>query len=72
MIERGEQLKERTNRSRQQISKLADPFVRDGMVVLTHGFSRVVSAVLLAAAERQKRFRVIVTESRPEANGYVS
>lgn len=38
-------------------------------MVLTHGASRVVAALLCRAA-KEKHFSVIVTESRPECDGY--
>jgi translation initiation factor 2B subunit (eIF-2B alpha/beta/delta family) len=41
------------------------------MVVLVHGYSRVVSSVLVAALQRDRRFTVIVTEARPEPTGFV-
>ena len=40
-------------------------------VVLVHGFSRVVLAVLLHAAKQGKYFSVVVTESRPNNAGCV-
>eukprot|EP01122_Echinamoeba_exundans_P003301 TRINITY_DN13420_c0_g1_i1.p1 TRINITY_DN13420_c0_g1~~TRINITY_DN13420_c0_g1_i1.p1 ORF type:complete len:317 (+),score=62.82 TRINITY_DN13420_c0_g1_i1:35-985(+) len=70
LIERGEQLRTKTTSSRKQIAFLAEPFIRDGMVLLVHGFSRVVCSVLIAAAAKEKRFTVYVTESRPEPNGH--
>lgn len=36
-----------------------------GMVILTHGFSNVVCAILRTALRRKKRFTVYLTESRP-------
>jgi len=65
LIDRGDQFAQKSQASRAKIAQLADRFIRDGAVVLTHGFSRVVHALLLRAASQGKRFRVIVTESRP-------
>jgi len=56
--------------ARDKIVQLGDSFIHDGVVVLTHGYSRVVLSVLKRAAEHGKRFSVIVTESRPDASGY--
>eukprot|EP01094_Clydonella_sp_ATCC50884_P019222 TRINITY_DN3708_c0_g1_i2.p1 TRINITY_DN3708_c0_g1~~TRINITY_DN3708_c0_g1_i2.p1 ORF type:complete len:320 (-),score=106.05 TRINITY_DN3708_c0_g1_i2:249-1208(-) len=71
LIDRGEQFMQRTATSRQKISSLADPFISDGHTVLVHGFSRGVTSVLVhAAASEQKRFSVLVTESRPDNSGY--
>jgi translation initiation factor 2B subunit (eIF-2B alpha/beta/delta family) len=38
-------------------------------VILTYGFSRVVLTVLLRALAQDKRFRVVVSESRPDGAG---
>ncbi len=46
---------------------VAEPFIRDGAVVLVHGYSRVVLGILLHAA-KSKNFSVVVTEGRA-ANG---
>jgi translation initiation factor 2B subunit (eIF-2B alpha/beta/delta family) len=68
LINRGEQFTRKTELSRKRISRLGEPFIRDDSVVLLHGFSRVVLAVLMEALEKKKRFKVILTESRPESN----
>lgn len=39
-------------------------------MLLTHGMSRVVTAIIKRAAQEGRRFRVIVTEGRPEGSGY--
>ncbi|KAF2076200.1 hypothetical protein CYY_002500 [Polysphondylium violaceum] len=70
LIERGEQLSTKSSMSRTKISQLADKFIRDGVTILVHGYSRVVLALLLNAAFQGKRFSVIVTESRPDSSGY--
>lgn len=41
-------------------------------MVLVHGRSRVVAAVLKHAAQQGKRFSVIVTEGRPAGSGYAA
>jgi translation initiation factor eIF-2B subunit alpha len=66
---RGKELEERTKTARDQIATIASPFLRDGVVVMTHGYSRVVFSVLKHAAQRDKRVTVISTESRPQNNG---
>jgi translation initiation factor eIF-2B subunit alpha len=68
LINRGEQFTKKTQTSRMRISTLGETFIQDGMIVLTHGYSRVVLSVLMAALEKKKRFRVILTESKPETN----
>jgi translation initiation factor eIF-2B subunit alpha len=54
---------------REKIARKGAPFIRDGAVVLTHSRSRVVLSVLTAAARAQKRFSVVVTETRPSCTG---
>ncbi|GAM25288.1 hypothetical protein SAMD00019534_084630, partial [Acytostelium subglobosum LB1] len=70
LIERGEQLSNKSLMSRSKISQLSNKFIRDGVTILVHGFSRVVLSVLLSASQQGKRFSVIVTESRPDSSGY--
>ena len=70
VLERGERFAEFSTRSRSRIATVGSPFVREGSVVLTHGRSKVVEALLLrAAVVEKKRFRVIVLEGRPDAGG---
>eukprot|EP00002_Diphylleia_rotans_P020058 TRINITY_DN3886_c0_g2_i1.p1 TRINITY_DN3886_c0_g2~~TRINITY_DN3886_c0_g2_i1.p1 ORF type:complete len:319 (+),score=75.64 TRINITY_DN3886_c0_g2_i1:56-1012(+) len=69
LIERGHIFTEASVLSRSKIAILGEKFIRDGFVLLTHGFSRTVNAVLVQAIENGKRFKVIVTESRPNSEG---
>lgn len=39
-----------------------------GMVILTHGHSRVVNSLLIASKQQGKRFTVFLTESRPDSD----
>lgn len=58
----------RAKEARGKIAAVARHFVRDGTTVLTSGGSRVVSAVLAAAAKEGVRFRVVyVRSSSPTA-----
>lgn len=41
--------------SREEIARLGHSFVRDGTVVLTHGYSRCAISLLLKAAETKVR-----------------
>jgi len=50
--------------SRANIAEIGHSFVQDNSTVLVHGNSRVVSELLLKAAE-SKKFKIIMTESRP-------
>jgi len=70
LIQRGESFRQKAFLSRAKVGENAVRFIGDGLVVLTQGFSRVVLAVLLRAHEQNKRFRVIVAESRPDNIGY--
>ncbi|TFK42609.1 hypothetical protein BDQ12DRAFT_676491 [Crucibulum laeve] len=53
---------------RKKIAELAVGFIKDGSVILTHSYSRVVMQTLLLAHER-KRISVFVTEARPRGLG---
>lgn len=54
---------QRAKEARGKIAGVAKKFVRDGCTVLTSGGSRVVAAVLNAAADEGVRFRVIYAQS---------
>lgn len=54
---------------RERIVEQALPFIRDGAVILTHSYSRVVMQILLAAHKRRRGIRVYVTEARPSGLG---
>ena len=70
VLERGERFAEFSTQARDRIAVVGSPFVREGSVVLTHGRSKVVEALLLRAAlVEKKRFRVMVLEGRPDAGG---
>ncbi|KAF0686292.1 Aste57867_21898 [Aphanomyces stellatus] len=69
LIQRGKLFAETSSMSRKRIADLGHNFVRDGMQVLTHGASRVVTKLLLQAAQT-KHFSVVVTEGRPNGSGY--
>ena len=62
LLERGDTFAKLSGQSRSTIAELGHPFIRDDATVLTHGPSRVVSAVLLAAAQHGKQFSVVMTE----------
>jgi len=72
LIERGESFRETALLARSKIGDGAEPFIRDGAVILTYGFSRVVLSVILRALKQDKRFRVIVSESRPDGVGVLT
>ena len=53
---------QRAKEARGVIAKRASGYIRDGVTIVTFGYSRVVSAVLDQAAEEHKRFQVIYVE----------
>lgn len=62
-----------SSQSKKKVVKLFDPFFRDNMTVMIVGYSRVVMSVLLHAAKNlNRRFSVIIPEGRPDAEGYRS
>ena len=52
---RGQRFAEVSETSREQIARLGHSFVRDGTVVLTHGYSLCALHLLLMAAETKVR-----------------
>jgi len=52
-----------------EIVKHAVTKIRDGDVVLTHGYSCVVEMILVRAKEMGKKFRVVIIDSRPKLEG---
>ncbi|KJA13968.1 hypothetical protein HYPSUDRAFT_72799 [Hypholoma sublateritium FD-334 SS-4] len=53
---------------RKKIAELAFGFIKDGSVILTHSYSRVVMQTLLLA-HKHKHISVFVTEARPRGLG---
>ncbi|KAH7720123.1 initiation factor 2 subunit family protein [Aphelenchoides avenae] len=66
---RGETFVQRIAKSRKIISRFARPFIRSGMKLLVHSYSRVVLEALLDAKAAGESFEVFVTESRPDEAG---
>ena len=56
LVARSAHYKEMTLKSRNRIAALGETFIRDGCVVLLHGYSRVAQRVLQAAKEGGKRY----------------
>lgn len=69
LLKRGEKFAGMSMSSRSHIAKVGHSFVQDSCTVLTLGTSRVVNTLLLKAAE-SKQFKIIVTEGRPQNDGY--
>ncbi|KAJ3404826.1 hypothetical protein HDU80_002288 [Chytriomyces hyalinus] len=53
----------------EKISTVGANLIKDGSVILMHSYSRVVMALLQHAAQQNKRYSVIATESRPSRFG---
>jgi translation initiation factor 2B subunit (eIF-2B alpha/beta/delta family) len=64
LLRRGENLADTSLRARNQIAELGHSFITDGCTVLVHGSSRVVTSLILKAAQT-KAFTVVVTEAKP-------
>ncbi|CAI7915274.1 unnamed protein product [Closterium sp. NIES-53] len=69
LIERGQRFSGISLNARRTIAMLGQEFIADGCVILTHGFSQVVLALVSEAAARGKFFSVIATEGRMDAAG---
>ncbi|WIA14590.1 hypothetical protein OEZ86_013078 [Tetradesmus obliquus] len=69
LIERGKQFADTSIRARATIAELGARFIRPGCVLLTHGMSRVVLALLQRAVASNINFSVYVTEGRPDGTG---
>jgi translation initiation factor eIF-2B subunit alpha len=64
LLRRGEKFTTMSLSARAQIAEWGHSFIQDGSTVLIHGMSRVVTTLLLKAAET-RAFKLIVTEGRP-------
>jgi len=69
LIDRGMKFAHTALVARTKIAQQGGRFLRDGHVVLIHGYSRVVINLLQRAAGQGKRFRVLVTEAAPGKPG---
>ncbi|EIW85211.1 nagb/rpia/CoA transferase-like protein [Coniophora puteana RWD-64-598 SS2] len=68
LVKQGRAYAREAQEYREKIANLALGFIKDGSVILTHSYSRVVMRALLRAHER-KRISVYVTEARPRGLG---
>jgi len=68
LVRQGQQYAAEALTYRQKIADLVIGFIKDGSVILTHSYSRVVMQTLLLAHKR-KRISVFVTEARPRGLG---
>lgn len=61
---------EKASSARERVASIGAQFVHDDAVILVQGYSRVIMNLLYHAANLQnKRFKVYVTEGRPESDG---
>lgn len=65
----GKMFVRRAQEARESIAVLGTSFIQDDYTVFVHSYSRVVTALLFHAAAQHVRFKVVVTESRPDAAG---
>jgi translation initiation factor eIF-2B subunit alpha len=68
VLERGFHYQMLSLAARDRIAHQAAEFVPNNSTVLTHGWSRVVAAILLEAS-KTKHFDLIILEGRPDASG---
>jgi len=69
LLRRGEKFAKLSMSSRTTIAEIGHSFVQDSCTVLIHGHSRVVTALILKAAQ-SKQFNILVTEGRPSGDGF--
>lgn len=67
--ENGHLFAQSAREARFKIAALGVGMLRDGEVVMVHGYSRCAVGILKLAAQRSVRFKVIVTETRPSCQG---
>jgi len=69
LVAKGGDFLNKARLGRSKIARKGLSFIHDGAIVLTCSYSRVTLAVLVAAAEANRRFTVYVTESAPSNLG---
>ncbi|KAI9475545.1 MAG: hypothetical protein EXX96DRAFT_573740 [Benjaminiella poitrasii] len=70
LLSRASLILEKASTARDRAAEIGAQFVHDNAVVLVQGYSRVITSVLCFAANVQnKRFKVYVTEARPNGDG---
>jgi len=69
VLERGARFQSMSLAARDRIAAHSASFVPLNGTVLTHGWSRVVAAILLEASKNNKHFDLILLEGRPDASG---
>lgn len=69
LLRRGEEFVANKQESRKKILRSSTNLIKDGMVILTHSYSRNVLAVMSEAVKQGRQFSVFVTESQPDNTG---
>lgn len=72
LVAHGQLFVQRARQARDKVADTGSMFIKDGSTVLIHSYSRVVLAVLIKATQLNKRFKVYITESRPNGSGLKS
>ncbi|ORE10839.1 IF-2B-domain-containing protein [Rhizopus microsporus var. microsporus] len=71
LLSRASLILEKASSARERVASIGAQFVHDDAVILVQGYSRVIMNLLYHAANLQnKRFKVYVTEGRPESDGH--
>lgn len=66
LLLKGQEICMMSLQTKSKIDKISTKFLRDGLVLMTHGDSKLVEHVLLKAAiEKGVRFTLYVTEGQP-------
>lgn len=68
ILARGERFAGLSLAARDRIASVGHSFIRENQTILIHGWSRVVTSLLLKAAET-KHFDLVVLEGRPDETG---
>ncbi|KAJ2808359.1 translation initiation factor eIF-2B subunit alpha [Coemansia guatemalensis] len=69
LIKAGTEFVQGAGKCRDSVAEFGSPFVRDEQTILIHSYSRVIMGLLGRAVKQNKRFRVYITESRPDQSG---
>ncbi|KAI9282563.1 hypothetical protein BY458DRAFT_496638 [Sporodiniella umbellata] len=70
LLSRASLILDKASSAREKVATIGSQFVHDNAVILVQGYSRVITSMLNHAANQQnKRFKVYVTEARPESDG---
>lgn len=58
--------------AKEKLIKFGIPLIKNGSIILTHCHSSSVSAILIGARKQGKKFKVILTETRPKYQGHIT